>query len=67
MSLIYFHIFLMSVAVVFAGGFGLWEAQLFQRSHQTLDLVTAVSSVILGIGILIYLIWFIRKKKPAMH
>lgn len=66
MSLIYFHIFLISVGIVFSLGFGIWELSQFSATAKMFDLITGVVAFIFSSGLLIYLIWFIRKKKPQM-
>jgi len=67
MSLIYFHIFLMSCGILFSLGFSLWEFSAYASLHKLFDLVTAVISLVFSIGLLLYLIWFIKKKKPYMN
>ena len=66
MSLIYFHMFLISTGIVFSFGFGFWELSSFSASHKTLDLATAIGSFVFAVGLTVYLIWFIKKKKPEM-
>ncbi len=67
MSLIYFHIFLMSTGVLFSFGFALWEFSNFGTSHKIVDLLTAAGSFVFGVALFIYLVWFIKKKKPQMN
>jgi len=64
MSLIYFHIFLMSTGIIFSFGFGLWELSSFSASHKVLDLAMAIASFVFAVGLAVYLIWFVKKKKP---
>lgn len=67
MSLIYFHIVLMLTGAAFFFGFGLWELSSFSTSHQVLDLAMAIGSFVFAVGLTVYLIWFIKKKKPQMN
>jgi len=61
MSLLYFHVFLISTASVFGFYFGWWQISAYLKSGQNLELMAAVSSVIASFALLIYLFWFIRK------
>lgn len=62
MSLIYFHIGLISCAIIFAGGFGFWEWNAFIVSGRPADLAASAGSYLTGIFLAVYLIWFIRRK-----
>ena len=66
MSLIQFHIFLICCAVIFAFGFGSWEFNVFFSTHKILDVYMGAGSFVAGILLGVYLIWFIRTKKPLM-
>jgi len=66
MSLIYFHIFLMSAGILFSFAFTLWEQVHYGNSHKLFDLAGAIISAIFTAGLIVYLIWFIKKKKPHM-
>ncbi|MBI4358403.1 MAG: hypothetical protein HY584_03815 [Candidatus Omnitrophica bacterium] len=66
MSLIYFHIALITVAVIFSLGVGLWEFGAYSDSRKWMDLAAAIVSFLFSLGALIYLVWFVRKKKPTM-
>lgn len=67
MSLIYFHIFLITTGVAFSLGFGLREFGNFSASHKTIDLITGAGSFVFAVLLASYLIWFIKKKKPTMN
>ncbi len=67
MSLIYFHIFLISTGILFSFGFALWELGNFDALHKMVDLIMVFGSFLFGIVLFIYLIWFIKKKKPQMN
>ena len=66
MSLVYFHIFLITVAVIFAAGFGFWELARFGNTDSQTDLWVSVVSFVFALGSAVYLAWFIKKKKPSM-
>ena len=66
MSLVYFHIFLISIGVVFAFFFGIWEFENFSTLHKTFDLAGGIVSFVFSFMLACYLVWFIRKKKPFM-
>ena len=66
MGLIYFHIFLMLTGMAFFFFFGMWELNNYMEMSKTFDLVTGLASFVFSTGLLCYLVWFIRKKKPFM-
>ena len=66
MSLIYFHILLISSAIVFALWFGQWEFSAYFNTHQILDLASGIGSLVISILLGIYFVWFIKKKFPTM-
>ena len=67
MSLIYFHIFLMSCGVLFSLGFSFWEFSNYTANQHMFDLITGAVSLVFLMGLLVYLVWFIKKKKPFMN
>ena len=67
MSLLYFHIFLITCAALFAIWFGFWEFSAHQLSHHAADLVVGIGALAAGVLLLFYLIWFIRRKLPFMR
>jgi len=66
MSLIYFHIFLISTGILFSLGFSVWEFVNYQINHAAFDFIVATLSGCFTIGLFIYLIWFIKTKKSQM-
>ena len=66
MSLVYFHITLITVAVLFSFGLGFWELTSFSNLHQQADLWAGIVSFLFSVSAVCYLVWFIRKKKPGM-
>ena len=55
MNLIWFHRVLIGVAIVFFVGFGIWELLSYRDNHQDAALALGVSSIIVAIGLGIYL------------
>jgi len=66
MSLINFHIFLISTATIFGFWFGSWEFAAFSHSKSYIDLAAAIGSTAASFALAIYLIWFVKKKKPML-
>ena len=66
MSLIYFHIALISSGIAFFSFFSIWELGSFADTHKAFDLAMAISSFIFSFALACYLIWFLKKKKPLM-
>ena len=66
MSLVYFHIFLISVGILFSLGFGFWELNQHAQTGLTFDLATGIAAFAFGVLLAGYLAWFIKKKKPTM-
>ena len=60
MSLKSFHIFFIVLSVILAGGFGYWGLAI---SPSTLDRLLGVLSIVSGIALVIYLVWFLKKIK----
>ncbi len=66
MSLIYFHIGLISIATLFGVAVGFWELNAYAKSAKVVDLAAGIGFFVIAAGLAIYLIWFIQKKKPGM-
>jgi hypothetical protein len=63
MSLIFFHIALISTTILFAFGLGIWGIEHYLRFHQSIDLWTGIGSFAVSILFAFYLGWFIRNLK----
>ena len=63
MSLIYFHILLISVSILFGIGFGFWEMTHCTVSHCMIDRWAGISSFAAAVALAIYLAWFLRRIK----
>ncbi len=61
MSLVQFHILLISVSILFGTGFGFWEMAHYSNTHTPLDLWTGVASFAAAGGLGVYLWGFIRR------
>ena len=61
MSLVQFHILLISISILFGVGFGFWEMAHYAGSHSRLDFGTGAASFAAALGLALYLFWFIRR------
>jgi hypothetical protein len=61
MSLKTFHIFFIVVSILFAFGFSWWEFSSFRTVGQSIDLILMIVSVVTGIGLIFYCLWFVKK------
>ena len=55
MSLLAFHRFLIASAIVFCLGFAAWEFRAWMDSRETSVLILAITFVVLGAGLALYL------------
>ena len=65
MSLRTFHIFFIAVAIVGAEFFGGWALQYFTSKGDRLVLSLGIVSMLGGLGLAAYALWFIRKMNRA--
>ena len=61
MSLYYFHRVLIASAILFALGFAAYSYQRFGQSGDTVDLATSITSGMICLGMIGYLIYFNAK------
>jgi len=61
MSLIYFHIFLISVAVLFSFGVGFWGFDSYASSQAAADLWTGIGSIVFAFLLICYLFVFLKR------
>ena len=68
MSLVQFHIILISVSILFGIGFGFWEMAHCAASHCMIDRGTGIASFAAAAALAVYLVWFLRrlKKRPPL-
>ena len=64
MSLLQFHIVLISAAILLSAGLGFWGLNQYGISHGLEFVFVAGSSFLLGMLLAGYLVWFITKKLP---
>ena len=61
MSLKAFHIFFIVVSILFSFGFGAWGLRAHGAGRDGSILVLAILSLLAGLGLVVYLVTFIRK------
>ena len=64
MSLLRFHIVLITAAILLSAGLGFWGLEEYGAAPNRLTALTAVLSFSLGAVLVIYLVWFVTKKLP---
>lgn len=67
MSLKAFHLVFITAASILAFWFGAWMYRAYQAEGQQSDLIYAVGSLALGIGLLVYEGFFIKKLKNVSY
>jgi hypothetical protein len=67
MSLKAFHLVFITAASILAFWFGAWMYRAYQAEGQPSDLIYAVGSLALGIGLLVYEGVFIKKLKNVSY
>ena len=60
MALYHFHRFLISFAILFDFGFTLWSYRQWQNDGQMVNLVMAIASSVVSVGLIAYLVYFNR-------
>ncbi len=65
MSLRTFHLIFMLIAIVGADLFGGWAIHEYHSSGDGLTLALGIISLVGGLGLCAYLIWFVRKAEVA--
>ncbi|MFN7140310.1 MAG: hypothetical protein ACK4UN_13320 [Limisphaerales bacterium] len=63
MSLKAFHIIFVTAATLLAFGFGAWALHSYTVSRSVLDLVMGILAVVMGVGMIWYGKYFLRKLK----
>ena len=63
MSLVQFHIVLISVSILFGIGFGFWEMAHYTGSHCRMDCWTGIASFAAAAALSVYLLCFLRRLK----
>ena len=67
MSLKALHVVFITVSTLLAAGFGFWAFGLYQAGSGGGYLITAVASVLVAVGLVIYGRWFLNKLKDVSY
>lgn len=67
MSLKAFHIIFITAASLLAFGFGVWMLRAYDAEGVKSDLIYGVSSLVAGVGLLIYEGFFLKKLKKVSY
>ena len=67
MSLYYFHRVLITAAVLFDFFFTFWAVRQYRLNDQMIDLVMAIGSSVVTIGLVAYLVYFNRNLTIHRH
>lgn len=63
MSLKSFHIFFITLTVLFTVGFGVWGIRDYQTHAQQTSLYLGGGSLLMTVVLLVYGVWFLKKLK----
>ena len=63
MSLKVIHVFFIMASIVLSAFYGAWQIDIAARSGAVLDWLLGLVSVLAGLALVFYLVWFIRKMK----
>jgi hypothetical protein len=67
MSLKAFHVVFITAAVLLAFGFGVWMLRAYNAGGVKSDLIYSVSSFVVGVGLLVYEGFFLKKLKKVSY
>jgi hypothetical protein len=67
MSLKAFHVVFITAAVLLAFGFGVWMLRAYNAEGVKSDLIYGVSSFVVGVGLLVYEGFFLKKLKKVSY
>lgn len=67
MSLKTFHLIFITAASLLAFGLGAWMLRAYQAEGMTGDLIYGISSLVVGLGLLVYEGFFIKKLKNVSY
>ena len=67
MSLKAFHVIFITAASLLAFGFGAWMLRAHAEAGMKSDLIYGVASLVVGVGLLIYECFFIKKLKKISY
>lgn len=63
MSLKAVHIFFITLSILLALGFAIWEVQRYFETGEPVDLMSGIFSFVLAVGLVVYGLYFLRKLK----
>lgn len=67
MSLKAFHVFFIALSVATALGFAAWLIDGYGKSHDIIQLLGGITSVLAGAGLVVYGVHFLRKLKHVSY
>jgi len=67
MSLKFFHLFFISVVMLFLIGFGVWATRRYMELRETEMLATGVGSFVFAAVLTVYGCWFLKKLKGVSY
>lgn len=67
MSLKAFHVVFICASTLLAMGFGAWEMNAWWEARATLDLLLGSLSLLVGIGLLVYGRYFLKKLRNVSY
>ena len=67
MSLKAFHVIFITAAVLLAFGFGAWMSNVHRDSQAASDFNMGVGSIVVGVALVIYEVYFLRKLKKVSY
>lgn len=67
MSLKTFHIIFITAACLLAFGFGAWQLRSYAAEGVKSDLIYGVSALVVGLGLVVYEGFFIKKLKKVSY
>jgi len=67
MSLKAFHVFFISISILFTLGFGIWAVNAFEHTGDVSDLLMGIGSFLGTVALIIYFRWFLKKLKNESY
>ena len=67
MSLKAFHVVFIAVSTLLAFGFAGWEVRMFTEVRHTTDLAFGIGSAVVGVALLVYGRYFLKKLKHISY
>lgn len=67
MSLKAFHVVFITAAILLAFGFGVWMLRAYDAEGVKSDLIYGVASLVVGVGLVVYEGFFLKKLKKVSY